>query len=334
MARQQMQKNKLLLLKDYFEKNCDESHGASTADIIDYLEGCGISCERKSVYSDIEALRSYGMDISQERDGKRTVYYLLNRTFETPELKMLVDIIGASRFVTPKKSEALIRKIETLCSVHDAKTLSRYVYLTGRVKAGNEIIYLNVDKIHTSFNEGCAITFKYFFYNAKKEKVYRHDGKKYEVVPVALVWNNDKYYLIAIDREKDGIKHFRVDKMDSIKLGERMTERESELCRNYDTSRFSKVVFDMFGGEAERVELSVPDRLVDAMLDRFGMDLVLLCSDNGDYKFSVEVELSPTFYAWVDTFGGEVKILSPEKALSDYRGHIEKLVASINGDKK
>ncbi len=329
MAKGQMQKNKLLLLKDYFEKNSDENHGVSTAEIISYLEGCGISCERKSVYSDIEALRSYGMDISQERDGKRTVYYLLGRTFETPELKMLVDIIGASRFVTPKKSEALIRKIETLCSVHDAKSLSRYVYLTGRVKTGNEIIYLNVDKIHTAFNEGCSITFKYFFYNVKKEKVYKHSGKRYEVVPVALVWNNDKYYLAALDRETGFVKHFRVDKMDTIRLGDKATARESELCLKYDTSRFSKVVFDMFGGESERIELSASEHLVDAMYDRFGLDLVLLKGEGDNYVFSVEVELSPTFYAWVDTFEGEVKILSPEKAVDGYRGHLEKLILSI-----
>lgn len=329
MARQQMQKNKLLLLKDYFEKNCDENHGVSTSEIIDYLSGCGISCERKSVYSDIEALRSYGMDISQERDGKRTVYYLLNRTFETAELKMLVDIIGASRFVTPKKSEALIRKIETLCSAHDAKSLSRYVYLTGRVKAGNEIIYLNVDKIHTSFNERCSITFKYFFYDAKKEKVYRHDGKKYEAVPVALVWNNDKYYLVALERETGVIKHFRVDKMDNIKLGDEASAQEMELCRKYDTSRLSRVVFDMFGGETERVELSVPEKLVDLMYDRFGLDLVLLKGAENNYVFSVEVELSPTFYAWIDTFEGDVKITSPEKAVTKYREHLEKLLLSI-----
>ena len=332
MAKGQMQKTKLLEIYDYLQKNTDENHGVTRDEIISYLNSCGIACERKAVYTDIEALQSYGADIVQMRNGNKTVYSLASRIFETAELKMLVDIIGASRFMTVKKSGELIRKIETLCSVHEAKSLSRNVYLTGRVKTVNEIIYVNIDKIHTAFNEEKTILFKYFNYDWRKRKVYRNNGELSEAVPVALVWNNDNYYLVAYNSENGTVRHFRVDKMESISEGRELTSEERDYCKKYDTSKFSKMVFDMFGGEPLRVELSCTEKVINSMYDRFGLDLVMKKGENGRFVFNVLVELSPTFYAWISTFKGEVKLLSPESAVTGYREHIESIVKSFDED--
>ncbi len=327
MAKQQMQKNKLLLLLDYFERYTDEEHTAGVEELISYLASHGISAERKAIYSDIDSLISYGADIIKTRVGRATGYYLASRVFETAELKMLVDIIEASRFVTAKKSEQLISKIETLCSVHDAKKLSRHVYMTGRVKAPSEIIYLSVDKIHSAFVEECSIEFKYFYYNWKKEKCYRRDGALYKVVPLALMWNNDNYYLIAMG--ESGTRHFRVDKMECVSISSKLTESERESVKKFDPARYSKSVFDMYGGERLRVELSVPEILVGSMFDRFGMDAVVRRGENSEFILSVEVELSPSFFAWISTFEGQVQIVSPDTAISCHREHIKKMLLSV-----
>ncbi len=329
MPKHMMHRTKLIVLYDYFKTYTDEQHPKGAKEIIEYLEACSIPCERKAIYSDIEALRSVGADIVMTREGKRTVYFLASRTFETAELKMLVDIIGASRFMTAKKSSSLISKIGTLCSEEEAKSLSRQVILSGRVKTENEIIYLNVDMIHTAFREGTRISFRYFNYDYQKKKQYRNSGAPYVVIPVALVWNNDNYYLVAYRDGVGEMRHFRVDKMDSVSLGAELNPDEKKFVKDYDTSRFSRVIFDMYGGDAVRVELSCTESLVNSMLDRFGLDLVLRKGENGEVLFNVEVELSPTFFAWVSTFGGDVKLLSPKFALDGFREHIKKITASF-----
>ncbi|MBQ9975208.1 MAG: WYL domain-containing protein [Clostridia bacterium] len=334
MAKQQMQKTKLLELRDYFEKYTDEHHGVGVSDIIAHLTSCGISCERKAIYNDIDALISYGMDIVCQREGKSTKYFLASRTFETPELKMLVDAVSSSRFVTAKKTEALIKKLGTLCSDFDAKKLSRRVCLTERVKNANEIIYINIDSIHTAFDESRAVTFKYFKYNWEKKRVYGHNGALYEAVPITLVWNNENYYLVAYDRESEQVRHYRVDKMADVTPSGELTSEEVKLSREYDTSRYSKSVFDMFKGTPTRVELSVPSAFVDAMFDRFGADVTVRKADNDRYIFNVSVEPSPLFYAWVSRFEGEVRLVSPQSAVDGYRAHIEKLLESLEASDK
>jgi len=187
--------------------------------------------------------------------------------------------------------------------------------------------------IHASFREGTRLSFRYFNYDYKKKKQYRNGGLPYDVIPVALVWNNDNYYLVAYRTGVGQIRHFRVDKMDGVALSEALTPSEKKLVKEYDRSRFSRVIFDMFGGDAVRVEISCTEELVNSMLDRFGLDLVLRKGENGECLFNVEVELSPTFFAWVSTFGGDVKLLSPQSAVDGFREHIERIMASI-GDKQ
>lgn len=323
MSKQHMQKNKLLVLLDYFKKYTDEEHGVSVEDIIEHLKACGIPCERKSIYSDIESLQNYGVDIVKERVGRSTVYYLASREFETAEIKMLADIIQSSRFITPKKSEELIGKIQTLCSVHDAKLMSRQVLITGRAKAVNEIIYINIDKIHAALNSSSAISFKYFYYNHEKKKCYRKDF--YEAVPLALIWNNDNYYLAAFDRVEKKKKHYRVDRMEKVELAGKRRDEEEILFKGFDSTKYSKCVFDMLSGEEERVRLSFPEKFVGAMFDRFGFDVVIAKEENDRYSMSVSLELSPAFFAWLSTFEGEVVISESESARRAFLEHIEKI---------
>jgi predicted DNA-binding transcriptional regulator YafY len=329
MAKKQMQKAKLLVLYEYLKDYTDEEHGVSVEDIIEHLSKSGISAERKSIYSDIDALVTFGVDIISRREGKKNVYFLASRLFEIAELKMLVDIISASRFTTPKKSEKIIKKLESLCSKQEARQLSRQTYITGRVKNANEIIYLNVDKIHSAFTENCSIKFKYFYYDWKKEKSYRRDGALYDAVPLSLLWNNDNYYLVAFDRTAGEERHFRVDKMEKVSLFTPLTADERELRDSFDQAKFSKRVFDMFGGESALVELAVPETLVSNMYDKFGMDIVLRRLDQNHFSFVTEVELSPSFFAWISNFEGEIKILSPERAREKHKLHIEKLLKSV-----
>ncbi len=323
MSKQHMQKTKLLVLYEYFKKYTDEEHGVRVEDIIDYLKACGIPAERKSVYSDIEALQNFGLDVVKTKSARATVYYLASRDFETAEIKMFADIIQSSRFITPKKSEELIGKIQNLCSVHDAKLMSRQVLLTGRAKAVNEIIYINIDKIHTALNMSSAISFKYFYYNHEKKKCYRKEV--YEAVPFALVWNNDNYYLAAFDRFEKKKKHYRVDRMEKVEMAGVRTEEEEKLFGAFDSTKYSKRVFDMLSGEDERVRLSFPEKFVGAMFDRFGFDVVMAKEECDRYSMSVAVELSPAFFAWLSTFEGEVVISEPQSARDAFLDHIEKI---------
>ncbi len=323
-----MQKTKLLEVLRYFEAYTDEEHDVTVEQLISHLESLGISAERKSVYSDIETLMSYGADIVKQRHGRITGYYLACRDFETAELKMLVDIVEASRFVTAKKSEQLISKIKKLCSIHDAKKLSPRVYMSDRVKAPSEVIYLNVDKIHSALADFSSISFMYFHYNWKKEKEYRRNGDLHRVVPLSLMWNNDNYYLVAHDKLSDGIRHFRVDKMERVALDQKLSDGERAILENFDPAAYSKSVFDMYAGKLNRIELRVPEGLVGNMFDRFGMDIVLR-KDGDGFVFSAEVALSPSFFAWLSTFEGDVKIVSPESAVAAFASHIEKIKNSL-----
>ena len=212
MPRSANQKLKLLILKDYLERQTDEDHPVSTAQLIGELERHEISAERKSVYDDMAALQQYGLDV-QNRKGRSPGWFIGARAFELPELKLLVDAVQSSRFITRKKSGALIRKLEGLASVHQARQLQRQVFVDRRVKTMNESIYYSVDKLNTALSSGKQVSFQYFDYNVRKERVFRREGQRYVVSPLGLVWNSENYYLVAFDQKHEETRHYRVDKM-------------------------------------------------------------------------------------------------------------------------
>lgn len=311
MPKSANQKKKLIILKSIFHEKTDPDHPISVQELIDELALHGIKAERKSIYQDIEALRELGEDIITVK-RKTTGYCLASRDFELAELKLLIDAVGSSRFITQKKSNQLIEKLSRLASVHERKGLDRKIYVSDRTKTHNERIYYNVDKIHEAIGSGTSITFKYFGTNAKKERIYRRGGAYYTVSPRWLVWNESFYYLVGYDHVKGEIRHFRVDKMDGTELTGKKSEGLEALAK-FDISSYVNGTFGMFTGEPETVTLECDNSLAGVIIDRFGADTVFLC-DEETFRVTVKMTVSPVFLGWIIGFGGKIKILSPDSA--------------------
>ena len=310
MPKSPNQKLKLLVLLRYLMKNSDEAHPLTVQDMISELARHDISAERKTIYDDLESLRHFGVDIVQRKD-KATGYYVAARDFELPELKLLVDSIQSSKFITQRKTLSLIKKLENLASVYDAQLLERQVYVRGRVKSMNESVYYNVDEISGAITRDRAIRFKYFEFTVARERRYRHGGAWYIVSPFALMWDDENYYLLAWDASACRLKHYRVDKMTGIETLEQRREGK-EAFQKIDMSSYSQRVFGMFAGEERRVRLRFLNHLSGAVIDRFGKDTILTPDGDEHFIIAVNVVVSPQFFAWVFGFGAEAEILSPE----------------------
>lgn len=328
MAKTQNQKLKLLWLKEFFERNTDETHGATLAEITEYLSANGISAERKSLYDDIELLREFcSMDIVLEKNGSRFEYKLLSRSFDLHELKLLGDAVESSKFITEKKSGELISKLKTLCSRHQAETLSRQV-LCGKVKNMNESIYYTVDAIFDAIADGRCIEFKYFNYNFNGEREYRRGGETYEVSPYALTYSEEKYYLIAHDFKTSQIRHFRVDRMEKLSKTERK-RNASRLFGGIDRTKYTDMHFSMFGGECVRVRLEFDKSLAGAYFDRFGHDAAAIKTADNKYEVSVSVAVSEQFFGWLAGLGGGARVVAPKEVREKYRSFLEKAAENV-----
>lgn len=303
----------------------DETHSITMPEIIDALEAYGISAERKSLYNDIENLRVYGLDVIGVQEDRTYSYHIGNRQFELAELKLLVDSVQSAKFITEKKSNELIKKIESLASKYEASQLHRQVFVAGRVKTMNESIYYNVDSIHAAIAGNSRITFKYFKWNVDKDMELRHDGALYEVSPWLLSWNDGYYYLIAYDSVKGIIKHFRVDKMLYIKSNGRKREGE-KVFNSLDMAAYTGKMFGMYGGEDERVRLECDNALAGVMIDRFGKDISLIRLDDKKFAVNVEVAVSRQFLAWIIGLGEGVKIVGPQRIVDMMNDEIDRLV--------
>jgi len=326
MPRSRYQKLKPLYIMNYLLQNSDEEHLVSVNQIIEHLAAQGISCERKTVYDDIEALRFYGLDIVQAGSGKGAGYYVANRNFELPELKLLVDSVQSSKFITHKKTATLIRKIETLASIHEAQLLNRQVFVKNRIKTMNESIYYNVDAIHNGISQNRKIQFKYFEYTVEKERRYRKDGSYYVVSPFAMTWDDENYYLVAYDTDAGVIKHYRVDKMTDIST----TDEERDGLDAYqalDMAVYARKVFGMFSGEEQSVQMRFENHLVGAVLDRLGREVFIIKDGEDHFTVRADVVVSPQFFAWITGFGSAAKVISPEDVVEKMRQHIHSVAA-------
>ena len=307
MARSEKQKLKLLILKDYLLKNSDENHPVTVPQIIEELARYDIRAERKSIYDDMDALRLYGLDIIQSK-GK---YFVGQRSFQLPELKLLVDSVQSSKFITKRKTRSLIKKIEELASVYDEQLLERQVYVRNRVKSMNESVYYNVDKISDAINRDRKIRFRYFELMVNGQRHLRKDGGWYQVSPFALMWDDENYYMLAWDGEAGIIKHYRVDKMLEITAMEEKREGKTAFSR-IDMSSYNQKVFGMFTGEERQVKMRFRNHLAGAVFDRFGPETMLIPDGEEHFTFTVKLAVSPQFHAWLFGFGTEAEILTPE----------------------
>ena len=318
------QKLKILYLMKILLEKTDETHSITMPEIIASLQAYGINAERKSIYTDMENLRLFGLDIIGEKMDKSFSYYIGNRQIELAELKLLVDSVQASKFITAKKSNQLIKKIEGLASKYEAAQLQRQVYTTERIKAGNEGIYYNVDQIHTAIASNQQIKFHYFNWDVNKKQVLRKDGAYYQVSPWALSWDDENYYLVAYDSAEEKIKHFRVDKMLHISAIEEKREG-SKKFQAFDMGAYAKKMFGMFGGDEEMVKIVCKNELAGVMIDRFGQDVSLIKEDAEHFSINVRVAVSSQFLSWVMALGDGAKIVSPERVVDKVREEIKNL---------
>ena len=307
------QKLKLMYLAKILMEQTDEEHTVTVPKMIAELSKLGISAERKSIYDDLEYLRLFGLDICSNKT-RTTNYYIGSRDFELPELKLLVDSVQSSKFITHKKSMELISKIEKLTSRENAKKLQRQVFITNRVKTINEHIYYNVDRIHDAIATNKQITFKYFDLDINKKKVYRKDGGLYTESPVALTWDDENYYLITYKEKYDSYTHYCVDKMETIEL----TEEDRILSdKPFDLSVYAKKMFQMFNGEETDVSIEFDNELVGVVFDRFGTDIPIMKTDEKHFVCRVKVAVSPHFLSWIMSFGKKAQIISPDRVVEE-----------------
>ena len=318
------QKLKMLYLLKIFSEETDDLHPLTMPEIISKLAAYGVNANRKTLYLDFEELRNFGVDIISNKVGHDCYYNIGSRDFELPELKLLVDSVQSSKFITDRKSTELIKKLESLVSKYEGKQLQRQVVISGRVKAMNESIYYNVDKLHEAIGAGCQIRFKYYQWNVDKQMELRKDGAWYQVSPWALMWDDENYYLVAFDATDGKIKHYRVDKMLSISVTKEKRLGQEQFKR-FDMPRYTKSLFGMYGGEQVKVMLEARNDMVGVIIDRFGKDILIAPVDSERFRVNVDVSMSNQFLGWIMAVGDGVKIVGPDKVVEKMRAEVRRL---------
>ena len=308
-----LMKKRFIVLYRLLHETTDEDHPLTTKDMLDYLEAEGIPTNRKTLKSDLDLLIESGADLVKVV-SKPNRYFWGSRHFEQPELKLLIDAVNSSRFITDKKSRVLGEKLTNLASINQQKELIRHVYAANRIKNTNEEIYYTVDRINEAINLGKKISFKYTEYDINRNKVFRHDGEKYFLSPYALFWNEDFYYCIGYSDKHQHVSVFRVDRMYRPEITEFNSVPEPA---DFNLDAYSKQIFEMYDGDEETVTLLCRRNFMKYIIDRFGEDVDTKIVDGETFTATVSVALSPNFYAWVFRFGGGIKVIAPDKAVNE-----------------
>lgn len=325
------QKFKLYRLAQIMLAKTDDDHYITMPEIMSALKEYEITADRKSIYTDLRDLEALGIEVAGEPVGNRYHYHVVSRPFELAELKLLVDAIQSSKFITERKTNALIKKLERLVSKYEAMKLQRQVYVSGRIKTMNESIYYTVDAIHNAISENKKIRFQYFQWNVKKEMELRHNGAWYHISPWGLSWNDENYYLVGYDSDAGQIKHYRVDKMLHIQMSGEKREGK-QYFKKLDMADYAKKSFGMFGGEEQKVKLRVENNLAGVIIDRFGKDVMMIPEDENHFTVNVDVRVSNQFLGWVFSLGEGVKIVSPEEVLERMNREITRLLRQYMGE--
>lgn len=324
MPKGKNQKFKLYRLAQIMLEQTDEEHYITMPEIMSALAEYEITADRKSIYADLKDLEELGIEIDGERIGSGYHYHVIGRNFELPELKLLVDAIQSSKFITERKTNALIKKLEKMVSKYDAQKLQRQVYVSGRIKTMNESIYYTVDAIHNAITENKKIKFQYYQWNVKKEMELRHNGAWYLISPWGLSWDDENYYLVGFDSKTGKIKHYRVDKILRIQMSKE--EREGkEHFQKLDMADYAKKSFGMFGGKEQTVKLLVHNSLAGVIIDRFGKDIMMIPEDEQYFTVNVDVHISRQFLGWVFSLGEQVRILKPDEVVVEMKKEIKRL---------
>lgn len=322
---QPRQKGKLLILENILLTETDENHKLSGSDLIARLAAYDISCERKTVYDDIATLCDLGVDIVTERVGHSNYYYVCSRQFQDEELLVLADAVASSRFLTKKKSNELIKKLQGLTSRYKAARLRRSIYVGGRVKTFNEAIYYSINSIHEAIYRDLQINFKYTEYDLNKKKRYRHNGELYTVSPYYLIWENDCYYLVCYCSKHSDVCRYRVDRMSDVALTQEkrrvLTIDEEELAKELLST------YNMYGGAKETITLEMSAHLINVLIDRFGDGVRITRTGEDKFTVRLDVQISPTFWGWLFQFGTDAKVTAPLWVCNEARQRLESIAS-------
>ena len=330
MAKGNNQKLKLSYLTRIMLEKTDDEHGLTLQQIIDELARYDVSAERKSLYADFADMTDkLGIEIIKEKRGRETIYHVGGRDFEVAEVKLLIDAIQSSKFITERKSNELIKKVKKLVSAHQAAQLQRQVYVQGRIKTMNESIYYNVDSLHTAIAQNSRIKFQYCGWYPNQDLVPLNNGAFFEVSPWALTWDDEYYYLVAFDHYEEKLKHYRVDKMVKISILEEKRGGK-ELFEKFDMGSYSKVNFGMFHGDIKRVHISFPNYMVGIFIDRFGKDVTIRPAGENRSEVIVNVAVSKQFFGWIASLGRWVKITEPDEVVEEMKTFVQKLADAYN----
>lgn len=318
MAQKNWQKIKLLKLVELLQRETDDQHPLTTTAICARLEEMGISCERRTLSKDIALLNAQGYEVLWRWVGKEKGYYILDRSFSIPELKILIDAVQAASFITEKKALELIDKIADLGGSHRADILKSNIICFNTRKHHNESIYYNVDSLEEALLERKKVIFRYFDLDSNCSRVYRRDGHHYVVEPIALVFNEDNYYLTVYSARHDNTANYRVDRMDSVEIiDESISEKALKLRSS--VSKYTEQALKMYGGPLEKIVLEFDKKLIGAIFDRFGESTNMIDAGMNKCIATLQVQVSPTFWGWLFQFGDQMRILSPDSAISEYR---------------
>ncbi|MBQ9744639.1 MAG: WYL domain-containing protein [Clostridia bacterium] len=327
-------KIKLLKLWELLKNETDEQHPMDTVEIIERLGKEGILVDRKILYSDIELLNNYGYEVMKDR-SKRNRYYVMDRGFDLPEIRILMDAVQASAFVTEKKTEELIGKIASLAGSKKGEALKKNVVRFSSVKSLNELIFYSVDTIATAIIEGKRISFNYFSIDAHKEKSYRTERnnpnkiKLYKVNPVATVFDNDQYYLVCYDDKHKGLANYRIDRMERVRILEEPITENKEV-EKIDIAKRNRQMFGMFGGDTHTVTFHADKSILDVIFDKFGNKIELFEAKDGKLSCKADVQIGPMFIAWCCSFGDRLKVVSPPSVVKAVKEHLTKTLAQYD----
>lgn len=328
MSRGTNQKFKFTYLMQIMLAKTDDEHSLTLSQIMDELEKYGVTAERKSLYNDFADMDKFGIEVIKEQIGRETFYHVGSREFELAEVKLLIDAIQSSKFITRTKSRELINKIKSNVSEYQATQLQRQVYINDRVKTMNESVYYNVDDIHTAINENKKIRFKYYKWDVNMKLVPRHNGDWFVVSPWALTWNDENYYLVAYDDIDKKIKHYRVDKMMQIYVEDDRRAGKEEF-KNFDMAEYSKATFGMYQGTKKIVRIEFANYMCGVFIDRFGKDITIMKVDDDHSLINVNVNVSPQFFGWIFSLGKDVKVVGPEDVVEEMKKQAEEFLGNL-----
>jgi len=325
MAQDNCQKIKLLKLLELLRQETDEQHPLTTMDICNRLGAMGISCERRTLSKDVALLNEQGYEVMWRWVGKEKGYYIEDRSFSIPELKILIDAIQASSFITEKKTADLIGKIANLGGSHRAELLQGNMVCFNTRKHSNESIYYNVNSLEDAIQRQKKVLFRYFDLDERGQKVYRRDGHRYVVEPVALVFNEDNYYLVVYSSRHDNTANYRVDRMDHVEvLSDAVSEKAISLRGG--VAEYTEQAFKMYGGTPTDIVIEFENQLIGAVYDKFGEDTQMMRSGENKCIATVKVQISPTFWGWLFQFAGLMKVISPDTVIQEYKSRATRLM--------